>query len=61
MPRTKPFNKLLRSMNEEYLGKPVPKQYRKRYGKIYDKKEVLSFAIATAKSKGITIDKKQSK
>lgn len=57
MPYTKSFSKLLKSIKKEYFGEKVPEKYRKRYGKIYNKKDVLSFAIATAKSKGILIDK----
>ena len=31
--------KLLESIEETYLGKPVPKKYQKRYGKKYSKEE----------------------
>lgn len=58
MPYTNAFRKLLKSFKKEYWGKDVPIEYRKRYGKIYNKKDVLSFAIATAKVKRIPIDKK---
>lgn len=61
MPKTKVFKELLGSMEEEYLGEPVPKKYQNRYGKRYDKKDVISFAYATAKSKGIKIDLKKKK
>jgi len=57
MPFTKGFKDLLDSLEETYLGKKVPKQYQKLYGKKYDKKEVKSVAFAIAKSKGIKIDK----
>lgn len=56
MPLTKDFKKLLGSMEGEYIGKKVPKQYQNRYGKTYDKKDVKSFSYAVAKSKGIKID-----
>jgi len=59
MPKTKSFIKLEKSVRKQYLGKKVPKQYRKRYGKCYDLGEVKSIAYAIAKSKGIKIDKKK--
>lgn len=61
MPYTKAFGKLLREMKKEYLGEEVPEKYRNKYGKMYNKKDVLSFAIATAKKKQIQIDQKQIK
>jgi hypothetical protein len=61
MPTTEAFDKLLKSMKKEYLGEKVPEKYKKQYGTMYNKKDVLSFAIATAKSKGIPIDKKEKK
>lgn len=57
MPHTTEFNKLFKSMKEEYSGKKVPRQYQNRYGKRYDISDIKSFSIATAKSKGIKIDK----
>jgi len=59
MPFTQDFNKLLRSVEKTYLGEDVPKQYRKRYGKIYNKKEIEPLARVIAKSKGIKIDLKK--
>lgn len=56
MPFTKDFRKLLGSVEETYLGEDVPKKYRKRYGKIYNKKDIQQLAMAIAKSKGIKID-----
>ena len=56
MPYTKEFRKLLGSLGEEYLGEPVHKQYQKKYGKIYDKKDIKSLGYAIAKSKKIKID-----
>lgn len=59
MPHTKDFRKLLGSMEEEYLGEPVPKKYVKRYGKRYDSKDVKAFAYAVANAKGIKIDRRK--
>ena len=56
MTYTPSFKKLLKSMKKEYSGKQVPEEYQKKYGTMYNKKDVLSFATATAKSKGIIID-----
>ena len=58
MPYTKEFRKLLGSLGEEYLGEPVHKQYQKKYGKIYDKKDIKSLGYAIAKSKKIKIDRR---
>ena len=57
MPFTSDFKKLLENVEETYLGEKVPKQYRKKYGKRYDKKEMKPLAFAIAKSKKIRIDK----
>ena len=57
MPYTKDFSKLLKNLDMEYLGAPVPKKYQERYGKRYDKKDVKSFAYAVAYSKGIKVHK----
>ena len=57
MTQTPSFKKLLKSMKKEYFGKQVPEKYQEKYGTMYNKKDVLSFAIATAKKKGIIIDK----
>ena len=56
MPKTKEFIKLKKAIKAEYLGKPVPKKYQKRYGKKYDLKDVKSLAFAIAKTKKIKID-----
>jgi len=56
MPYSKDFLKLLVNLEQEYLGKPVPKQYQEKYGKIYDEKEIKSMGFAIAKSRGIKID-----
>jgi hypothetical protein len=50
------FDKILDSMEDTYLGEEVPLKYRKKYGKMYNKKDVLQFAYATAKRRGIPID-----
>jgi len=57
MPLTKSFKKLKATLFREYLGKPVPSEYQKRYGKRYDKKDIEKLTYAIAKSKGIKIDK----
>jgi len=57
MPYTDAFKKLLKKMKKQYSGELVPEEYKKVYVKIYNKKDVISFTIATAKSKGIIIDK----
>jgi len=51
MPKTKKFEKLLKSTKEHYVGKKVPLKYRERYGMIYDKEEARQIAFAIAKSK----------
>jgi len=50
MPKTKKFKALIKSVKDQYLGKPVSKKYRKKYGKVYDKKEVLGIAYSIAKN-----------
>jgi len=55
MPFTKGFKELLSSLEETYLGEKVPKQYQKKYGKMYDKKDIEKLGFAIAKSKGIKI------
>jgi len=57
MPHSKIFRELLKNIEKEYTGKPVPKKYQSKYGKKYDKKETKSIAYAIAKSKKIKIDK----
>jgi hypothetical protein len=56
MPFTKGFKELKQSLKKEYLGEAVPKQYQKRYGKIYNDKDITNFAYAVAKSRDIKID-----
>jgi len=56
MPKTRKFKKLFLSVKKQYLGKPVPKLYQKRYGKVYGRKDITGMSYAIAKSKGIRID-----
>lgn len=58
MPKTKEFKKLMSSVKDTYWGEKVPKEYRKDYGKIYNKKDLEQLSIRIAKSKGIKIDMK---
>ena len=58
MPHTKEFLILKKSLLKKYLGTNVPKQFQNRYGKIYHKKDINSFAYALAKSKKILIDRR---
>lgn len=58
MPYSKEFLQLLINLENEYLGKPVPKQYQKRYGKIYDEDEIKSMGFAIAKKLNIPIDRR---
>ena len=53
MPETSAFKKLKKNVFETYLGKKVPKEYQKKYGKTYDESEVKSVAFAIAKSRRI--------
>jgi hypothetical protein len=57
MPHSKVFRELLKNLEKEYLGKPVPKKYQKKFGKRYDKDEIKSLGYAVAKSRKIKIDK----
>ena len=56
MPLTSQFKKLKESVEEFYLGKPVPTRFKKEFGKIYNKKEILPLAIKISKSRGIRIE-----
>ena len=56
MPLTKKFKKLQSSVEEFYLGRPVPTRFQKEFGKIYNKKEILPLAIKISKSRGIQIE-----
>ena len=49
MPKTKKFRKLLKAVEKQYLDKPVPKMYQKKYGQVYQMDEVEGIAIAIAK------------
>jgi len=57
MPYTDAFTKLFKNVKKTYLGKDVDFKYKKEYGKIYNKKEILPLAMKIAKSRGIPIDK----
>ena len=57
MPFTKEFKSLMKNLEEDKLGKPVPKEFQKKFGKTFDKKEIKSFSFAIAKSKGVRIEK----
>ena len=57
MPYSHEFLSLLVNLEKEYLGKKVPKQYQKRYGKEYDEDEIKSLGFAIAKKHGIKIEK----
>ncbi|MFW6130032.1 MAG: hypothetical protein ACOC56_02535 [Atribacterota bacterium] len=56
MPKTKQFIKLEKAVKKQYLGKKVPVQFQKRYGKKYGLKDVKSVAYAIAKRRKIKID-----
>ncbi len=56
MPFTKEFKELRERIKREYLGKPVPTRYMKRYGKKYNQKDILPLSYAIAKSRGVKID-----
>jgi len=56
MPFSNHFKKLLSSVEETYLGEKVPKKYRQRYGKIYNKKDIEPLSRAIATSKGIKVE-----
>jgi hypothetical protein len=57
MPFTQEFKELKKNLMENYLGKPVSPQYKKEYGKIYNKKDIEVFAIKVANKLGIKRDK----
>lgn len=61
MPLTKDFIQLEKNVKKEYFGKKVPTKYQERYGKRYDKKDIVSFSYAIAKSKNIKIEKRKKK
>lgn len=56
MPKSNEFYRLRNTLAQTYLGKPVPKKYRKRYGKKYDLTDINEFTFALAKAKGIEVD-----
>jgi len=56
---SKKLQKLLKSTEEYYKGKKVPKPYQKKYGKTYDKKEARSIAYAIAKRQGWKVNRRK--
>lgn len=59
MPLTKDFLKFEKRIEREYLGKPVPASFTKKYGKKYNKKDIRPLSYAIAKSLNIQIEKTQ--
>lgn len=54
MPLNKEGRKLKKLFELEYTGKPVPRKYQSRYGKVYSKKEADSVFFAfERKHKGL--------
>ena len=53
MPKSEKFERLLKAVRKQYLGKEVPKMYRDKYGFRYDEKETKGIAFAIAKKLGI--------
>ena len=58
-PYTSEFKELKANLMENYLGKPVSPQYKKEYGKIYNKKDIEIFAIKVANKLNIKRDVKE--
>ena len=56
MPKSQAFKEIYNNISKAYLGEKVPSKYQGSYGKRYDKKDIKSFAIAVAKSRGIKFD-----
>ncbi len=56
MPITNKFKHLIESLEDNYLGKPVPVQYQKKYGVKYNKKDVIDMGFAIAKKNNIKIE-----
>lgn len=56
MQLTRKFEKLQASVEEFYLGRPVPTRFKKEFGKIYNIKEILPLSIKISKSRGIQIE-----
>jgi len=58
--RTKAFRYLEERIKENYLGKPVPIQFKKEFGKIYNKKDIPQLTLNIAKSRGVQINQIQT-
>jgi len=56
MSRTKAFEAIFEGVKETYLGEDVPTLYQKRFGKIYNVKDIEPLAMRIARSRGIRID-----
>ena len=56
MPLTSKFKKLQSSVEEFYLGKPVPTRFKKEFGEIYNKKDIPALKLNISKSRGIQIE-----
>ena len=52
MPKSKRLKDLIKSTEEFYTGKKVPKKYQGRYGKKYSKDEAKLIGILIGKKKG---------
>ena len=61
MPFSKKFKSLISNLEETKIGKKVPKELQLRFGKIFDKDEIVSLAFGIARSKKIPIDIKEAK
>jgi hypothetical protein len=51
----KTFKKLENNMTKKYFGEKVPEQYKVKYGKIYNHKDVEKFSHAVAKKRGLKV------
>ena len=56
MSKTKAFEAIFEGVKETYLGEDVPTIYQKRFGKIYNVKDIEPLAMRIARSRGIRID-----
>ena len=57
MKYTEDFKQLFKRIERTHLGKPVPFRHKEKYGKIYNKKEILPLTEKIAKKRGIQITK----
>ncbi len=58
---SKKLTKLLKSTQEYYKGRKVPKPYQKKYGKTYDKEGPRSIGYAIAKREGWKVNRRKKK